>query len=151
MKCVTCGLELGGVANYCHSCGSQVMRGSIDIENQGEGTSGTREEPQHNETTNPQGAGSELVKKPLTWIVLSAVLLGVLLVLDSGLSKSAAYKIGYENWNAPISGLMYTDMRWGGLARTYCAAAGRDLRGFSGTELEDYIQGCLDGFNNANP
>jgi hypothetical protein len=64
---------------------------------------------------------------------------------------SEAWWKGYWGWYAPQQGQVYADMKWRGLAKSYCKSYGKALHDLKNQELDDYIEGCIAGFNDANP
>ena len=142
MKCNYCQAEARAGARYCRKCGKTRSE---------EAKRPTRETASPASQTS-LSSKNHLERPPAFWISIIGVGAILLILVGAAFSsggKSAAYKDGFDNWNWVVSGAIYVDMKWGGRARMICESYGASA--YSGQALRDYTQGCIDGFNNANP
>jgi len=139
MKCEFCNSPAREAARYCRDCGASL--------GDAKRTSTIKAASPIKASNMSPPILSE--KSPAFWF--SIVGFGAILAILAGvlISPSAAYSEGYRGWNIGLSGRIYADMKWSGMARQYCEASG--ISAYSGKELRDYTQGCIDGFNDANP
>ena len=139
MKCEFCNSPARDAARYCRDCGASL--------GDAKRTSTIKAASPIKASNMSPPILSE--KSPAFWF--SIVGFGAILAILAGvlISPSAAYSEGYRGWNIGLSGRIYADMKWSGMARQYCEASG--ISAYSGKELRDYTQGCIDGFNDANP
>jgi len=139
MKCEFCNSPARDAASYCRDCGASL--------GDAKRTSAIKAASPIKASNMSPPILSE--KSPAFWF--SIVGFGAILAILAGvlISPSAAYSEGYRGWNIGLSGRIYADMKWSGMARQYCEASG--ISAYSGKELRDYTQGCIDGFNDANP
>jgi len=140
MKCEFCNSPAREAARYCRDCGASLGDAKRTS------TIKAASPIKASNMSPPSLSG----KPPAFWI--SIVGFGAILAILAGvlISPSAAYNAGYRDWNTGVSGRIYADMKWGGMARQICEAYGSYMF-YSGKELRDYTQGCIDGFNDANP
>jgi hypothetical protein len=151
VKCNFCSTQLRETAKFCPSCGKRHTEMTAAKTPVSDAVAKTE--------IGPTQAGEQQVMK--LWSNLSPTArigaLGTLVlvvVLVFGLAnpiKSEAYRIGYQGWNAPVSGFLFTEMKFGGKADLYCRSYGESYYSFTGQDLNDYVQGCKAGFRDANP